>query len=722
MMRLTILPLDFPRRHFFLRTAVIFLFVLLAPLVAGAQLPSGTFKNLLETIGCVRAPAQQGGECADDQSIRAEISSNNRSFTMGRRLDFSAENSGAGGGVKAGLKSYSWRLAVPGGSFTELNQASEDAVYFEADTAAPYTLTLTVTDASGTTSEDQITFTPDLPLPDSLPAFTPTTAPPPELTDQKDAIRLLYQATFGPRVEDVAYLTDIGAKAWFEEQITMEPFGYLDAWAEIAEEFNDVDGTAQANGMELPHEAFMFNALESPDQLRQRMTYALSQLLVVSANFDFSHHDQLVQGYVDVLHTNAFGNYRDLLKSVTLHPAMGMYLAMLGNQKADPVRNIRPDENFAREVMQLFTVGLKHLNQDGTPLIDNDGEIIQTYWPRDVQHYAAALTGWYFADLEPFRFGDSFHSIEWSLRLAPMTAYDDYHQKTQKKLLRNYYIPAGATAEESLETVLDSLFYHPNLAPFVSLHLIKSFITSNPSPEYVARVSAVFNSNADGERGNLASVIQAVLFDREARLPLSQQPKHFGRVKDPLLKHVNYQRFFNPQTYAGSRLHLAFFRPSQQFLRSPSVFNFFSPTHTPNAAFAAENLVAPELEILTADTLIQDSSNFAYPSSLSQWEFNTPNASEEEKLTWVYYDFSPISNLISDEGLDAAITFTDSYLLQSRLTSNHRRALMDRFASEVDWIMEQDWNDPVEKQGWIDGLVARMIYALVSTPEYSVQR
>ena len=157
----------------------------------------------------------------------------------------------------------------------------------------------------------------------------------------------------------------------------------------------------------------MFNALESPDQLRQRMTYALSQLLVVSANFDFSHHDQLVQGYVDVLHTNAFGNYRDLLKSVTLHPAMGMYLAMLGNQKADPVRNIRPDENFTREVMQLFTVGLKYLNQDGTPLIDNDGEIIQTYWPRDVQHYAAALTGWYFANLEPFRFGDSFHSIEW---------------------------------------------------------------------------------------------------------------------------------------------------------------------------------------------------------------------------------------------------------------------------------------------------------------------
>ncbi len=712
----TVSCLALSKRETRLLLAALFCAALL-PVSAAAQNPLTNFAKLLKSVECVQAPSEHSGGCAVNQAIWAEISESASTYQMGDRLEFNAKNSGA----KAGLKSFSWSLDTPNGSFTELVHLDNGGVYFEADTPAPYTLTLRVTDTTGKTAKDQLTFTPALPTPDPLPAFAPTNPPQAVLEDQTDAIRFLYQATFGPRIEDIDHLMAIGADAWFDEQVSMTPHTYLDAWATIADEFGDVDGNDQANGIELPHEAFMFNALESPDQLRQRMTYALSQLLVVSANFDFSHHDQLVQGYVDVLHTNAFGNYRDLLKAVTLDPAMGLYLAMLGNQKADPERNIRPDENFAREVMQLFTIGLKYLNQDGTALTNADGEIIQTYWPQDVQNYAAALTGWYFANLEPFRFGDSFHSVEWSRRLAPMTAYDGYHQKTQKKLLRNYYIPAGATAEESLETVLDSLFFHPNLAPHVSLHLIKSFVTSNPSSEYVARVSAVFNSNENGERGNLASVIQAVLFDPEARLPLAEQPEHFGRAKDPLLKYVNYQRFFNVQSYAGDRRHLAWNRPSQEFMRSPSVFNFFSPTHTPNATFAADNLVAPELEILTSDALIQDSSDFAYVSSLTTWEYNHPNFSEEEKRDWIYYDFSPISNLIIDEGLDAAITFVDVHLLQGRLSSVHRRALMDRFADEVDWIMERGWQD-YEIQSWIDSLVGRMVYALVSTPEYSVQR
>ena len=325
-----------------------------------------------------------------------------------------------------------------------------------------------------------------------LPVFTYSRTVP--SNDRTDAIRFLYQATFGPRVAEVDGLMELGAQAWFENQLTIEPTGYVEAWRSIAGPFNDIDGVDGANGVELNHETFMVNALYSPDQLRHRMTYALSQLFVISADFDFSHHDQLVLGYVDVLHDNAVGNDRDLLERVTLHPAMGLFLAMLGNEKADPSKNIRPDENYAREIMQLFTIGLQELNQDGTPALDQNGDVVQTYWPVDIQNYAAALTGWYFADLEPYRFGSTFHSVEWSLRLAPMTSYDDYHQKTQKKLLRNYYVPAGASAEESLSAVLDSLFYHPNLAPFVSKHLIKSFVTSNPSPEYVGRVSAVFNS------------------------------------------------------------------------------------------------------------------------------------------------------------------------------------------------------------------------------------
>ncbi len=357
----------------------------------------------------------------------------------------------------------------------------------------------------------------------------------------------------------------------------MDLRSYTSAWQSIATDFNDIDSGENANFTQLSHETFMLNALSCPDQVGQRMTYALSQMVVISDLFDFAGQDELIMGYADTLHRNAFGNYRDLLREVTLHPAMGMFLAMLGNEKSDPERNIRPDENFAREVMQLFTVGLQLLNQDGTPIIDEETNLpVQTYGPIDVQNYAAALTGWYFADLPSYKFGDTFHSVDWQARLAPMTPYDEFHQKTQKKLLRNYYVPAGASARDSLETVLDSLFYHPNLGPFVARHLIKNFVSSNPSADYLARVVAVFNSNANAERGNLLSVIQAVLFDPEARKAPQEQSEHFGRVKDPLLKFVNFNRLFNVASYLQNKNYLGN-RPTQTFLGAHSVFNFTAP-------------------------------------------------------------------------------------------------------------------------------------------------
>ena len=445
------------------------------------------------------------------------------------------------------------------------------------------------------------------------------------------------------------------------------------------------------------------------------MTYALSQLFVISADFDFSHHDQLVLGYVDVLHDNAFGNYRDLLERVTLHPAMGLFLAMLGNEKADPSKNIRPDENYAREIMQLFTIGLQELNQDGTPALDQNGDVVQTYWPVDIQNYAAALTGWYFADLEPYRFGSTFHSVEWSLRLAPMTSYDDYHQKTQKKLLRNYYVPAGASAEESLSAVLDSLFYHPNLAPFVSKHLIKSFVTSNPSAEYVGRVSAVFNSNETGERGNLGSVLRAVLFDPEARLPATEQPSTYGRAKDPLLRFVNFQRFFEVEGYDPDRREHLRRTPSQEFLRAPNVFNFFSPTHVPNAKFAALDLVAPELQILTSDALVQDSSYYAYMSTKEELEADA-SATDQQKQYWTYYELGDLPQIAEQQGTSAVIEYLDTYLTQGRLAESSKEALFARYDNEFTTSLQTG------NRGWFLGTFRQIIYQVVSSPEYYVQR
>lgn len=616
---------------------------------------------------------------------------------------------------------YDWSLLTPSESFSELSTQSLPAVDFEPDSASNFVIKLTVSDKYGSSAPKELVVTPELPEANQLSDFPATQPPSLTLQDQQDAIRFLYQATFGPRVDDVEHLMAIDYEAWFAEQLTFTPSLYVDAWRKIADEFGDIDGTPDANGVQLTHESFMLNAMHSPDQLRQRMTYALSQLFVISERFAFSHHDQLVLNYVDTLHTSAFGNFRDLMQNVTLHPAMGLFLAMLGNQKADPELNIRPDENYARELMQLFTVGLNLLNQNGTSILDESNEPIQTYSQKDIQNYAAALTGWYFADLEPYRFGNTIHSVPFENRIPPMQSYDDYHQKTQKKLLGNYYIPAGASAEESLKITLDSLFYHPNLAPFVARHLIKNFTTSNPSADYIARVAAVFNANENGERGNLASVLKAVLLDQDARSKETMVDETFGRVKDPLLKYVNHRRFLNYSSYNGSYGYLGD-RPSQTFLNAPSVFNFYSPTHTPSRAFADKMLVSPELQIITSESIVGDAWLYGYPNTKETFDAWSSNAPEEHRKFWQVYDLSHLEEVLFEEGLSGLIDFLNTYMAQGRLNEAFKTVLIDTYGNSFNWAMEQYNNDPsVPTKASIHDMLGVIIYHIVISPEYSVQ-
>ena len=291
----------------------------------------------------------------------AVIESSTNNFVAGTAIELSSAGSSDSDGDALSSK---WRLESPGSSFAQLDSSEGQKVQFEPDMAGNFTVYLEVSDGKGGIDQSSLTVAANLPTPDSLPNFSSTAPPSPTIADRADATKLLYQGTFGPKDGDVELLVEMGAQVWFEQQISMEPHLYTTAWGDIAEEFGDVDDGDNANFKQLTHEAFMVNALSSPDQLRQRMTYALSQLFVISDQFDFAGQDRLILGFADVLHRNAFGNYRTLLKEVTLHPAMGMYLAMLGNKKADPENNIRPDENFAREIMQLFTIGLALINQD----------------------------------------------------------------------------------------------------------------------------------------------------------------------------------------------------------------------------------------------------------------------------------------------------------------------------------------------------------------------
>ena len=659
----------------------------------------------------------------DNKSPSAVIDSLTSDYIAGRTIELTSASSTDEDGDTLSVK---WEFDTPSWSYASLKEVDTNRVEFEPDIAGTFTIHLEVTDGRGGADRTSLNITPSLPTPDALPLFVSTAPPTPTIKDRTDGVRLLYQGTFGPRDGDIDALTLEGAAAWFEEQTTMDFHSYTGAWESIAADFNDIDSGENANFRQLSHETFMLNALSSPDQLRQRMTYALSQMFVISDRFDFAGQDELMMGYADVLHRNAFGNFRDLLHEVTLHPAMGMFLAMLGNEKADPENNIRPDENFAREVMQLFTVGLQLLNQDGSPIIDEATNLpIQTYSPIDVQNYAAALTGWYFADQPSYKFGDSFHSVEWQDRLAPMAPYEDFHQKTQKKLLRNYYVPAGASATESLEIVIDSLFYHPNLGPFVARHLIKNFVTSNPSTDYVARVVAVFNSNADGERGNLSSVVQAVLFDPEARKATAEQSTHFGRVKDPLLKFVNFNRLFNVGSYLENNNYLGN-RPSQTFLGAHSVFNFYSPTYTPNGQFADLGLVAPELQVITPETIVSDASLVAYVSTreqLAYWYSVDPSDEFTEHLNYaVVHNLAPLIVRLKTSGLTEVIDFLDEYMTQRQLSASMKNELVDYFSPKIQQTLSADYfQSEAHRIADIHGLLGSLIYQISLTPEYSQQ-
>ena len=407
---------------------------------------------------------------------------------------------------------------------------------------------------------------------------------------REEAHRLLTQGTYGATLEDVDAVAASGPNAWIDAQMTMpatlmlprmRKSGDTDRWNEQVNQWWRI-------------------AIEADDQLRQRVAFALSEILVVSSRQNgLGAEQEGLANYYDILVRNAFGNYRTLLEEVALNPIMGEYLSMKGNQKPDPARNIRPDENFARELLQLFTIGLEELNPDGTPKLGPDGVPLPTYDQETVEAFAHVFTGWHFDDVDDFR---------WAKRedyLSPMVAYPEFHDDGPKTLLGGVTLPAGQGAEADLAAALDNVFAHPNVAPFVSKQLIQRLVTSNPSPGYVADVAAVFASNSAGERGSLASTVKAILMHREAREGHLAAPDTFGKLKEPLLRVTQLWRAFEPRridgafNYAWASNELA-----QAPLASRTVFNFFRPDFAQPGPIADAGLLSPEFEILDETSIV----------------------------------------------------------------------------------------------------------------------
>ncbi|MBB5018994.1 uncharacterized protein (DUF1800 family) [Chitinivorax tropicus] len=427
---------------------------------------------------------------------------------------------------------------------------------------------------------------------------TGATTPPPTSTpspvSQTEASRFLAQASFGPQPGDIERLAPQGYTSWLDQQFAMSASNahqlYVDQ--QIAA------GNKATSSM--VHESFWKQAAAGQDQLRQRVAFALSELFVVSVDGAPAEYPRGVAAYLDLLGKHAFGNYRELLEAVSLNPMMGLYLSHLRNRKEDATSGRVPDENYAREIMQLFSIGLYELNPDGTVKLAN-GKPIETYSNEDVTGLAKVFTGWSWGgpDQSDKRFfgGD----IDPNRDILPMQNYPKFHSTTEKRFL-GLTIPAGTTGKDSLKLALDHLFNHPNTGPFISRQLIQRLVTSNPSPAYVQRVAAVFANNGQGVRGDMKAVIQAILLDHDARDLKLMDTSTGGKLREPVVRLANWMRAFGKPSASGRYLIGNTDSPTSSLgqtpLRSPSVFNFFRPGYVPaGTTIADQNMVAPEFQI-----------------------------------------------------------------------------------------------------------------------------
>jgi len=432
----------------------------------------------------------------------------------------------------------------------------------------------------------------------------PAPTPPPALGSgtptPQDAARFLSQATLGPTTDLISKVQNEGFDAFLEEQFA----------APVSSHMAFVDATGvNPPTFQQTTDAWWTYAISAPDQLRQRIAFALSELLVVSKNSGkLGSKPGALPTYMDVLVNNAFGNFRQLLQDITLNPAMGRYLDMLGNDKANLKKGLNPNENFARELLQLFSIGVYQLNLDGSLKLDSRGLPISAYNQDAILGQAAVFTGWTFAQ--------SSTSIwlnppeNWR---APMMNIASHHSPAEKHILDGVVIPAGQSAEQDLQMTLDNIFNHPNVGPFIGRQLIQRLVTSNPSPGHIYRVASVFNDNGQGVRGDLRAVVRAILMDYDARGP-ALATQGAGHQREPVIRLTNLLRAFSASSPNGTFSIRNAISPTntslaQEAMSSTTVFNFFSPDYRAPGAVAQAGLYSPEFQ-LTTEVVVATVANY----------------------------------------------------------------------------------------------------------------
>ena len=533
-----------------------------------------------------------------------------------------------------------------------------------------------------------------------------------------ESSRFLQQATFGPTMSELAKLRTQTFPQWIDEQVAL-PVAADYFVSHIQSKYDQGPDYQPYNGSKYDPDwvgqRFWTGAATGADQLRRRMAFALHKIFVVSqADANLFWHSRTYATYLDSLHHQAFGNFRQLIEEVALSPTMGIYLSHMRNMKEDPATNRLPDENFARELMQLFTIGLHELNNDGTPKLDATGKPIETYGNQDVMNLAKVFTGWSWGYDDSqltetaFRWGTPDLKLTGQARVDTrrMKPYRAMASTAEKRLFTGtphaLVIPANTSPTESVRMALNTLFKHPNVGPFLARQLIQQVVTSNPSPAYIGRVASVFNDNGRGIRGDLGAVIRAVLLDTEARTTPTAHT--FGKVREPILRVTHWMRAFGARSLSGQfQLTNELAAMGQHPNRMPSVFSFFRPGYAPPlGASAASELGAPEMQIINESTLAAWANRLEIMLREGMgWEGNLLDvtASFEDEATLVAA--SPA----------ALLSRLNTLLFAGQMSPEMKSALMNAMQGVPEGIENRN-----------AALVRVGVFVAMSSPEYLVQR
>lgn len=548
------------------------------------------------------------------------------------------------------------------------------------------------------------------------------------LTDQQLASRFLAQATLGPTLSEIEEVTTMGIEPWIDAQFTQPQTAMVNyMWTAIDPVYQIEDQPLL--GIPPFRWAWWQAVMTGQDLLRQRVAMALSEIMVVSTKTDFLEDLSLgIGSWYDMLLKHAFGNFRDLLFDVTMHPVMGYYLSHAGNRKADPATNRFPDENYAREVMQLFSIGLFELNIDGTRKVDSNGQPIPTYNNADISEFAKIFTGLVY-QRSPFHTEelieegisldteDEFIAREptWDNITKPMEMWESLHEPGEKRLLNGTIVPAGQTGMQDINAAVDNLFNHPNVGPFIARLLIQRLVKSQPSPAYIARVATKFNDNGSSVRGDLQAVVRTILLDDEARNPTYINEPGHGMLREPFVRYTQLCRAFEAQNEQGEKLFYNFAEYQEEQLgqypfASPSVFNFFSPDFRPLGPLEQAGINAPEFQIMTSVSAVK-TANFWQDALFEGDLMHTPEQvnEAEEKMPYV----SEVAvNLASYNAMDGDVTALidrlDLLLTYGSLSSEMRNIISTALTSLHE--QEEEW----------EMVVRFAIYLFLNSPEYAI--